>query len=333
VARALRIQYSGAFYHVTCRGNERRRIFLSDDDRRVFLGLLKDSLTTYRVNLFAYILMSNHFHLLIQTVEGNLAEFMRRFNVCYTGWFNRFHHRCGHLYQGRYKAFLIDADSYLLEVSRYLHLNSIRVKGLARGGFLYQWGQLRRYPWSSLPGYLSKDAVIDFVVYDLILSMVGGCFLYRDFILDGLRYGYNNPFREVKGGLILGDDDFVERVKVDYLKAGSFRDQPSYRDLKENWIKPEVVIDRVMNVLGINHGLLSKRYDAGLERGVLSELLYRYSGLGQKEIGVLLGGIDYSAVSKLRCRLYKKMMHNKHIAAQYSKAERQLKKLMSNVEI
>jgi len=133
MARPLRIQYPGAFYHITCRGNERKEIFLDDKDRNRFLALLTESLETYQVILYAYILMINHFHLLVQTKRANLSEFMRCFNICYTGWFNYRHHRCGHLYQGRYKAFLIDADNYLLEVSRYLHLNSVRGQN---------WGQI-----------------------------------------------------------------------------------------------------------------------------------------------------------------------------------------------
>jgi len=130
MARALRIQYPGAYYHVTCRGNDRKRIFGDDKDRNEFLKLLENSLDVYRVNLYSYVLMSNHFHFLIQTPAGNLSEFMRHFNVCYTGYHNYRHSRSGHLYQGRYKSFLVDVDNYLLEVSRYLHLNVVRVSGV-----------------------------------------------------------------------------------------------------------------------------------------------------------------------------------------------------------
>lgn len=128
MVRSLRIQFPGAFYHITCRGIERKHIFVDDKDRCKFLALLSESLETYQVVLFAYIMMTNHFHLLIQTRKANCSEFMRHFNICYTGWFNYHNSRCGNLYQGRYKAFLVDADTYLLEVSRYLHLNIVRLR-------------------------------------------------------------------------------------------------------------------------------------------------------------------------------------------------------------
>ena len=132
MARPLRIQYPEAYYHVTCRGNERKEILLDDQDHKDFLEKLSLSLDIYNVSLLAYICMPNHFHLLLTTPEGNLSEFMRHVNISYTSHFNRRHHRVGHLYQGRYKAFLIDADNYLLEVSRYIHLNPTRIKAFAK---------------------------------------------------------------------------------------------------------------------------------------------------------------------------------------------------------
>ena len=128
MARPLRIQYPDAYYHVTSRGNERKQIFSDEKDHKAFLERLSLSLDIYHVSLLAYVCMPNHFHLLVTTPEGNLSEFMRHFNISYTSAFNRRHGRVGHLYQGRYKAFLIDADHYLLEVSRYIHLNPIRIK-------------------------------------------------------------------------------------------------------------------------------------------------------------------------------------------------------------
>src|SRR3972149_606292 len=103
MARPLRIQYEGALYHVTCRGNERKSIFKDDLDKKVFLGLLSDGLKTYHIILFCYVLMDNHFHLLLETPLANLSEFMRWFNITYTSHYNRRHKRSGHLYQGRYK--------------------------------------------------------------------------------------------------------------------------------------------------------------------------------------------------------------------------------------
>jgi len=155
MARPLRIDYSDAYYHVTCRGNERKNIFQDDRDREVFLQKLQTSLAIYSVRLHAYVLMQNHFHFVCQTPKANLSSFMRQFNVSYTAFYNRRHNRVGHLYQGRFGAVVVEADSYLLELSRYVHLNPVRVGSMQRAGIAEQVRYLKRYSWSSLAGYLN----------------------------------------------------------------------------------------------------------------------------------------------------------------------------------
>ena len=123
MARQLRIEYPDALYHVTCRGNEKRLIFRSDKDREKFLEILQRSLEIYNIKVYSYVLMRNHFHVLIKTPLGNLSHFMRHFNITYTSYFNRRYKRSGHLYQGRFKGLLIDSDEYFSMVSRYIHLN------------------------------------------------------------------------------------------------------------------------------------------------------------------------------------------------------------------
>ena len=174
MVRALRIQYPEAYYHVTCRGNERREIFKDDEDRKVFKAKLQLSLEIYCVELLTYVLMSNHFHMLICTPQGNLAEFMRHFNISYTSAYNRRHKRSGHLYQGRYKAFLIDADNYLLTVSRYIHLNPIRLKKYTAYSAKEKWEELQKYRYSSLAGYCSAGRKEVFVQYHKVLEYMGG---------------------------------------------------------------------------------------------------------------------------------------------------------------
>jgi REP element-mobilizing transposase RayT/DNA-binding Xre family transcriptional regulator len=181
MVRPLRIQFPGAFYHITCRGIERRKIFMDDNDRSRFFALLTGSLETYQVVLHAYIMMTNHFHLLIQTKKANCSEFMRHFNICYTGWFNWRHNRCGNLYQGRYKAYLVDADNYLLEVSRYLHLNSVRVRGMGSLDYREKWRYARDYGWSSLPGYVSERRAIP------MINSVREQPSYRDLVVSTLE--------------------------------------------------------------------------------------------------------------------------------------------------
>jgi len=127
MARPLRIEYPGAHYHITSRGNEQKDIFKSQRDREKFLEYLECATTRYGAVIHAYCLMSNHFHLLLETPEGNLSEIMRHINGAYTTYFNVKRKRAGHLLQGRYKAILVDADEYLVELSRYIHLNPVRV--------------------------------------------------------------------------------------------------------------------------------------------------------------------------------------------------------------
>jgi REP element-mobilizing transposase RayT len=163
MARPLRISYPNAFYHVTCRGNDRRAIFRDDHDRTHFLAQLESALEIFSVRLHAYVLMSNHFHLIVETPKANLSEFMRQFNISYTGYYNRRHGRIGHLYQGRFKAIVVDKDSYLLELSRYVHLNPIRIKAKRQRSEAERIGEVSRYRWSSLSGYLDgkKKGFVD----------------------------------------------------------------------------------------------------------------------------------------------------------------------------
>jgi REP element-mobilizing transposase RayT len=330
MARPLRIQFPGAFYHITCRGIERRRIYADDNDRHKFLALLTDSLETYQVVLYAYILMSNHFHLLIQTRKANCSEFMRHFNICYTGWFNWCHNRCGNLYQGRYKAYLIDADSYLLEVSRYLHLNSVRIRDLRAMDYERRWPYAQDYRWCSLPGYLNKSRIVEYIDYDFILDMVGSRRAYRGFVLDGLKRDMENPFTKVKSRIILGDDDFATEVKR-YLQRGSCREQPSYRDIVTTVLEPEVVLGILQREYGIGKGLLQRRGAHGVLRGIAAELLYKYCEITQVQIGQLLGDIDYMSVCQLRKRLKGKMQQDAVVMKRYSEIEALLKRQLSNV--
>ncbi|MBE0433635.1 transposase [candidate division WOR-3 bacterium] len=332
MARPLRIQFPGAYYHITCRGIERRMIYLDNRDRYRFLAMLADSLETYQVVLYAYIMMNNHFHLLIQTRKGNCAEFMRHFNIRYTGWFNWRHHRNGNLYQGRYEAYLIDGDNYLLEVSRYLHLNCVRVMKLRGLGYREQWQYIKEYQWSSVHGYLDEKKAVKDIEYGLILSMVGDRRGYRKFVLDGIKKDMGNPFKKVKSRIILGDDEFVAKAKK-YIKRASVREQPSYRDIVIKTLEPEEVIGMLIRECGIRKGTLQRRGVNGEVRGMVAELLYKYSEITQAQIGRLIGDIDYVSVHHLRKRFKGKMRKSSEVREIYKKAEIKLRNRIQNAKI
>lgn len=327
MARALRIQFPGAFYHITCRGIERREIFFDDADRNRFLVLLSKSLEIYHVVLYAYVMMDNHFHLLIETKRGNCSDFMRHFNIRYTSWFNWRHHRCGNLYQGRYKAFLVDADRYLLEVSRYLHLNNVRVRKVRSLSLKERWQNAKTFPWSSMPGYINAKKIVGYVDYDTILLMVGGRESYRDMMIDGIKRGFDSPFKKVRNQIVLGDEEFIMKVQR-FLKRPSAREQPAYRDMIETTLEPDEVIRAITRECGIEKELLEQRHRQGVIRAIVADMLYKYCDITQAQIGCMLGDIDYMSVSLLRKRLRQKMTRDATVRKQYETVEAVIKGIM-----
>ena len=147
MGRPIRIEYPGALYHVTSRGNERKEIFKNDADREKLLELVSDYHDRFGILIHAYVLMDNHYHFVLETPRGNLVKIMHGINGAYTGWYNRKYDRNGHLFQGRYRAILVEKDPYLLELSRYVHLNPVRA-GIS--------DRPEGYAWSSYPGYVRK---------------------------------------------------------------------------------------------------------------------------------------------------------------------------------
>jgi len=311
MARPLRIQYRHAYYHVTCRGNDRRSIYRDDNDRELFLEKLKSSLDIYQVILHAYVLMGNHFHLIVETPRANLSEFMRHFNITYTGAFNRRHRRVGHLYQGRYKAILVDKDSYLAELSRYVHLNPVRIRPQKEKSVAEQWRVLEKYRWSSLAGYLDRSRRQLSVKYEEVLAESGGTAKkYRQFIDDGLREGYETPWEKVTGQVALAREEFVADLGKKMAPRLSRREQPSVRAFKT--IEPEKVLSIVSRHLKVKREDIAQRRTAFRDqRAVAIELLYRYSAIKQREIGQRLGQIDYSAVSRERTRLRERLKEDR----------------------
>ena len=191
MARPLRIEYNGAWYHFTCRGNERNVIFKDDNDRIKFIIILGKSLEIFKVQLHGYVLMDNHFHLILNTPLGNLSRFAQRFNTAYTVYYNRRHKRSGHLYQGRYKAILVEKDNYLLELSRYIHLNPVKIKRIKKDPIEKQIDFLRKYNWSSHLGYGLLKYRQGFVNYNSVLEYFGGDNKkgrkgYRGFVEEGV---------------------------------------------------------------------------------------------------------------------------------------------------
>ncbi|MHC2995475.1 MAG: transposase [Candidatus Atribacteria bacterium] len=309
MARALRIKYKGALYHITSRGNEKRNIFENDYDREFFIQTLKESLNIYNVILYSYVLMSNHFHFLLETPLANLSEFMRQFNITYTSYYNRRYNRVGHLYQGRYKSILIQKENYLNILSRYIHLNPVRVEKMKNASTSEKKKCLRQFKWSSLKGYLDKENIEPFVDYKTVLAEYGGDNQRgRDMYWQTLQSDLSQKFeikKKIVGDSILGNDSFIKKIKEKYLKKNE-KEIPSLRKIN-SYCSKDKVIKIVCQEIGQDFNYIKNHL--GTNRQILMEMLYRYAGLKGCEIGELMG-LDYSTVSVGRKRLRKKLFND-----------------------
>jgi len=207
MVRPLRIEYPGALYHVTSRGDRQEPIFDDDRDRTAFQNVLGDVVSRFRWLCHAYCLMGNHYHLLIETPEGNLTKGMRQLNGVFTQWSNRRHKRGGHLFQGRYKAILVDRDAYFLELGRYIVLNPVRAAMVKHP---QQWA------WSSYRAMIGKSRAPEWLTTEVLLGEFGRSRLlvrrkYQQFVEEGM--GQESIWKHLKGQIYLGDDDFVEQMQ------------------------------------------------------------------------------------------------------------------------
>jgi len=215
MARPLRLEFPGALYHVTSRGNGQEAIYLDDGDRKMFLLTLEDVCRRYHWIIYAYCLMGNHYHLLIETPDGNLSIGMRQLNGVFTQRFNRRHKHVGHLFQGRYKSILVQKESYLLELCRYIVLNPVRAGMVADAG---DW------KWSSYRAMTGRAKVPAWLQLDWLLSQFNrkkkkARASYARFVLDGT--GRSSPLKEVQEQAYLGDDDFLVELQKIRNQAGS----------------------------------------------------------------------------------------------------------------
>jgi REP element-mobilizing transposase RayT len=208
MARPLRIEFPGATYHVTSRGNEQRNIFYGDDDRHAFLTFLGDAARRFGWSITTWVLMTNHFHLVLQTPEPNLSKGMQWLNGTYAAWFNRRHNRSGHLFQGRFKAFLLQKETYYAEVLRYVVLNPVRAK-LVEHPADYRWSSYRAIAGiEEAPPWLDVAAALDpFGGEDEMAAL-----RYRQFVLDGI--GCEEPlWQKLIHGVYFGNDEWAKEMR------------------------------------------------------------------------------------------------------------------------
>jgi putative transposase len=207
MSRPLRLELAGGLYHITSRGDGREDIYIDDTDRNKWLDLLGQVCQRYNWRCHAYCLMTNHYHIVVETVEGNLSQGMRQLNGVYTQYFNHAHHRVGHVFQGRYKGILVDKDSYLLELARYVVLNPVRA---------HMVSEEKDWPWSSYRSMLGEQRSPEWLETDWLLSQFSvqkkrAIAKYKEFVRAGVEKAC--IWGELTQQIYLGDEHFLKEMQ------------------------------------------------------------------------------------------------------------------------
>jgi len=306
MARPLRVEYQGAIYHVTIRGNDRRNIFRDDRDRQRFLDRLGGCVETHEIRLYMFCLMSNHVHLMVETPAGNLSEFMHRLQTAYSIYFNLRHNRSGHLFQARFGAKVVRGEEYILRLSRYIHLNPVFTRAAKKLDLRDRIDVLRRYRWSSYRSYIGRASELEFVDYAPMLATTKAPTKakrrseYRKFVEAGIAATDRDLQRIMQASqLAIGSEEFVQQVRVmhDKLSGRSRRPEDVSLRRRTHRLGPDRVIEIVCGLLGAEPADVSHRRRDCLLRPIVARMLCRHSGLTQRRTAELLGLSTGAAVS------------------------------------
>ena len=315
MARPLRLEYPGAIYHVTARGNERRAIFHGDGDRERFLLKLGESVAVHHVDVYAFALMGTHYHLAVCTPRSNLCAFMQQFQTSYTVWFNRRHGRSGHLFEGRYKAKIVEGGRYLLSLTRYIHLNPVKVSRTRNLPRAAKADYLRAYPWSSFPSYAGREAPVDWLRYEALEA-------FPDVVSDAKRRAAYVRFVEEAleeddqwflqalsvSSKAVGDELFCRRVENRFMDeaAGKERFIDISMRRRESPVPVSAVTSAVLDAYGMCRSELFRRGNREA-RDLWMRLACDLCGMTQRDVGSRLGYADGAVVSR-RMRLLSEAM-------------------------
>jgi putative transposase len=310
MSRPLRIAYPGAFYHITSRGNEQKAIFKNKQDRIKFLEYLESSSERYDAIIHAYCMMDNHYHLLLETPSGNLSQIMHHINGAYTTYFNVKQDRSGHLFQGRYKAILVDRDEYAKELSRYIHLNPVRARIVEVP---------EEYEWTSYMFYIGRKKKPEWLNTDFILGYFGRKKSlvekeYHQFVDRLARAEYESPLKNIVGSTLLGPPDFITYIKDTYISGKSVdKDIPALKELFDK-VSVNDIFKEVEGVFSANQVLT---------RNVKIYLCKRHTGKRLSEIGAYFN-IGESGVSKVSRRLSQRIERDKKLKGKIDKITKSL---------
>jgi putative transposase len=341
MSRPLRINMAGGWYHVTARGNEQRPIFWEDDDRLQFLNRSAEMVERFECSLYAYVLMENHFHFEMETHQANLSRAMQWLIGGYSAGFNARHHRSGHLFHARFHAVVLDPAEAALEVSRYVHLNPIRLRRFGlnkeeqhrRGRGVgpspseelirRRLAELQSYRWSSYRTYIGCEPAAAWLSSQSLLARWGmQPRAYQDYVEKVATEGrFESPWDRLQGQVILGGQQFVEQMQAHLL--GDARQQPALRALRPRVSWPHVVA--VVEALkGEQWNHFRDRYgDWG--RDVALWLAWKHTDMTLQELGRKVGGIDYVSVGSAIQRLLQRSSRDPQLASVLALAHQQLK--------
>ena len=314
MARAWRIEYEGALYHVLSRGNERRDIFWDDDDHRMFLTGLAEAGERFALDVFAYLLMGNHYHLLLRTRRANLSKAMQWLGVSYTTRFNSKQSRSGHLFQGRFKSMLVQNDAYLLHLSYYIHRNPLRAGMVER---------LADYRWSSYRAYAYEKRAPEWLNTEVILSqLVNAGDRHHVYRKNAQKYAKEESrlWENLRHGFILGSERFVESIKARYLPETPHKEVPHQKSLAR-----DVDVERILLQAAKQLGCDVEKFRSGgrvlpqrsLERDLLLYLIRQMGVLTDQKLGGMFG-LGYSAVSRRAAVFKAKLQENKALQRKFS---------------
>ncbi|MFA5810664.1 MAG: transposase [Thermoleophilia bacterium] len=304
--RPPRIDFPDALYHVISRGNGRADIFWTDDDRVRFLRQLADGVRTADIRLYAYVLMENHFHLLVRTPRANLSRFMQRLGTSYALYCRYKHCKPGHQLEGRFKAKLVEDETYLLALTRYIHLNPIKTIAGRRLEKAERVRCLEAYSWSSYPGYVSPKRAVEFVCYDLLKDYGPSATVARRNYLAYTHACIMEDDRQLHEALkasryAIGGPEFIDRTERQLEQRRSGRPQDADVSLPSLTVRIERIDTFVAAEFGIDPvDLKTHGHRTGVAKQIAIELACRLTGLTQRAIGAYYGGISSGAVCMAR---------------------------------
>ncbi|TFH17018.1 MAG: hypothetical protein E4H02_04025 [Lentisphaerales bacterium] len=329
MARLLRVEYEGAIYHVTMRGNERQVIFRDDADRERLLERLGQRVEQYGIRLYLFVFMTNHVHLVLETPEGNLSRFMHNLETGYTVYYNLRHKRAGHLLQGRFGAQLVERDDYFLRLTRYVHLNPVFVKRAKRLPSKERIEHLRHYGWSSYPSYIGLRKKLDFVEYGPMLSLMRVKKKqqrreYRKFVEAGIEEK-DAELKEAlkKSRLSIGSEEFRRWIwdKHIELLEGHEPEDVSFRH-ESRKVETEEILEAVSREFVVEKTEIFQRQKGTYVRQVAAKMLCKYGGLTQRQVAEMLKLGTGAAVCLQLKRLQESLAESRALRRQIVRIER-----------